>query len=90
MQKRQFTIYGRVQGVGFRYFTQRQAQKLGLQGYVKNLADGAVLVVAQGQIQAMLRFIDWLHQGPPTARVEQIIEQDYYGLIVGDIFHIKY
>ncbi len=45
---RKFRIYGQVQGVGFRFFTRRKAIQLNLTGSVRNLADGSVEVVAQG------------------------------------------
>ena len=46
MQKKRFLVYGRVQGVGFRYFTWNEAQKIGVLGFVRNLWDGSVEVVA--------------------------------------------
>ena len=79
MEKRQFTVYGRVQGVGFRFYTAQQAHKLLLQGAVKNLSDGAVLVIAQGLAEQIESLRNWLQQGPPTARVERVIEQPYTG-----------
>ncbi|MCK3657501.1 acylphosphatase [Pasteurellaceae bacterium Pebbles2] len=76
MLQRQFTIYGRVQGVAFRFFTLQQANKLGVLGYVKNLIDGAVLVVAQGSESQLSAMEEWLHQGSPSAKVERVIAQD--------------
>lgn len=75
----QFTVYGRVQGVGFRFHTLRQAQKLGIKGYVKNLAEGSVLVVAQGCPQQIGSLAYWLKQGSPSAKVTDIVEQEYQG-----------
>lgn len=63
---------GRVQGVGFRYYTQRKALSLGLAGYAHNLADGRVEVVAVGPRQQVEQLIEWLNTGPPTAVVEQL------------------
>ncbi|MCI7353783.1 MAG: acylphosphatase [[Actinobacillus] rossii] len=79
MEKRQFTIYGRVQGVGFRFYTTRQAQKLMLSGSVKNLSDGSVLVIAVGIENQIAALRQWLKTGSPAARVDRIIEQEYVG-----------
>lgn len=79
MKKRQFTVYGRVQGVGFRFYTAQFARKLLLCGSVKNLADGSVLVIAQGVAEQINSLRQWLQHGPPTAKVERVIEQDYLG-----------
>lgn len=79
MEKRQFTIYGRVQGVGFRFYTMRQAQKLMLGGCVKNLSDGSVLVIAVGIEDQIAALRQWLKTGSPAARVDRIIEQEYIG-----------
>jgi len=66
------TVSGRVQGVFFRANTQEVAQRLGLSGYVRNLPDGRVEVVAEGDEGALQKLIDWCHQGPPLARVERV------------------
>lgn len=79
MEKRQFTIYGRVQGVGFRFYTMRQAQKLMLSGCVKNLSDGSVLVITVGIENQIAAMRQWLKTGSPAARVDRIIEQEYIG-----------
>lgn len=65
-------VSGRVQGVGFRWFTQRQAEQLGLAGWARNLPDGRVEVVARGSAGALASLSEWLAQGPPTARVENV------------------
>ena len=67
------TVYGRVQGVYFRAFTSRQAAKLGLTGYVRNLPGGeAVEVQAEGERNKLEKLIDYLEVGPPGARVESV------------------
>ncbi len=66
---RRFVVRGRVQGVGFRYFVEKQAQQLGLRGYAKNLSDGTVEVVAAGPPQAIDTLAGLLHQGPRLAIV---------------------
>jgi|GEM_PF-93939 len=68
------TISGKVQGVFYRLETQKAAQKAGVNGYVKNLADGSVEAVFQGPAEAVDRMVAWCRQGPPAARVDQVIE----------------
>ncbi len=65
-------IYGMVQGVGFRYFTQRKALALGLSGYVRNLPDGSVEVYAEGRRDLLENFLGELHQGPEFSRVDEV------------------
>ena len=69
-------VRGRVQGVGFRYATLRQSERLGLAGWVANRPDGAVDVYAQGAPDAMTAFVTWLRQGPPMARVDTVDVQE--------------
>lgn len=64
-----FTVSGAVQGVGFRYATQRKAQELGLTGWVRNLPDGNVEGVAQGSADALDALRQWLSVGPRFAKV---------------------
>lgn len=66
-------VYGRVQGVGFRWFVQEHATRLGLTGYVRNLPDGSVEVVAEGERSALEEFLAFVLQvGPPGARVVEV------------------
>jgi acylphosphatase len=70
----QATVYGYVQGVFFRAFVSRQASKLGLTGYVRNLRDReAVEVVAEGERKQLEELISYLKVGPPAARVERVV-----------------
>ena len=69
---RRFLVSGRVQGVGYRYFTQEAAMIEGLSGWVRNLADGSVEVFAEGEAEAVERFSRLLAQGPSLARVERV------------------
>lgn len=62
-------ISGRVQGVGLRLFVQREAVRLGLTGFVRNLRDGRVEAEAEGPQAAVHRFIDVVRAGPPGALV---------------------
>ena len=79
-------IKGRVQGVGFRYFTAKQANSLGLSGYAKNLADGSVEVLAQGEELKLKQLISLLRLGPRSAEVSEVttrwsaLSRDYRGL----------
>lgn len=65
-------VRGRVQGVFFRDHTQRWASSLGLAGWVRNLGDGRVEAVAEGEKEKIETFIGCLKQGPPLARVEAV------------------
>lgn len=79
MIKKQFAVYGLVQGVGFRYFTWKIATQLNLVGTVKNRSDGSVFVIACGDIEQITEFTRWLKQGPKSGRVENLICEDYIG-----------
>ena len=72
LETRRFTVHGRVQGVWFRDSTRREAQRLGIAGYAKNLQDGNVEVLAAGSPAALDELQQWLHQGPPMARVTRV------------------
>ncbi len=65
-------ISGRVQGVAFRYYTQQQAQKLGITGWANNLTDGRVEVLAYGKSDVVNKLCLWLHKGPPSAHVIEV------------------
>lgn len=67
-----FTVSGRVQGVFFRQSTVDQARALGLDGWVRNRADGCVEGVAAGPAAALARLRNWLAQGPPAAQVRRV------------------
>ena len=69
---RRYIVSGRVQGVGFRYFTEGLAAREGLHGWVRNLPDGRVEIAAEGDAEALERFERHLRHGPPGARVEQV------------------
>jgi acylphosphatase len=73
---RQYTISGRVQGVGFRFFAERAAHQLGIRGYVKNCWDGTVEVYAIGDADSLEEFKRQLGEGPRSARVSHIAESD--------------
>ena len=69
---RRYILSGRVQGVGFRYFTQDAARCEGLHGHVTNQVDGTVEVRAEGEADALERFERKLRQGPSRSRVERV------------------
>jgi acylphosphatase len=73
---RRFVIGGRVQGVGFRYFTQAAAVRDGIHGWVRNLSDGRVEASAEGEAEAMERFERAIRSGPRGARVEAVEVED--------------
>jgi len=65
-------ISGVVQGVGFRYFSKRSAKELGIKGYVMNLEDGRVFVIAEGEPEQLDKFVSLLKEGPSYAVVKGI------------------
>lgn len=67
-----FLISGSVQGVGFRWFAMRRARALGLTGYVRNLADGKVEVLAAGELKAIGELEAALQLGPRSASVASV------------------
>ncbi len=75
-QARRFVVRGRVQGVGFRWFVEREAHVLGVSGWVRNNADGRVEVLAQGTRDQLLGLRSRLRQGPRAARVDDIEESE--------------
>ena len=73
---RKYAVSGRVQGVGFRFFTERVASQIGLRGYVKNLWNGNVEAYAIGDEAQLEEFRQRLAEGPRMARVESVQESD--------------
>ena len=67
-------VIGRVQGVGFRWFTCQTADEYGIQGWVRNEPDGSVLLQARGTPQNMQLFKSRIQEGPRFGRVDQMIE----------------
>ena len=65
-------VRGRVQGVTFRAATEKEALRLGLAGYARNLPDGTVEVVARGPEEAIRELVAYLHRGPAPARVDGV------------------
>ena len=73
---RRFIVRGRVQGVGFRWFVEREAHILGIAGWVRNNSDGSVEVFAQGTRDQLLGLRSRLREGPRAARVDAVEESE--------------
>ncbi len=72
MIARRAVVTGRVQGVGFRFFAERAARDAGVRGFVRNLPDGGVETVAEGEDDAVHRYLERVRQGPMGARVTDV------------------
>ena len=72
MKEIRIQVFGIVQGVFFRANTEKVAQKLGLNGYVKNLPDGSVEIVAQGDEDKLSKLLEWAYRGPEEAEVKHL------------------
>lgn len=68
-------IHGRVQGVGFRYYTEKKAHELNIKGFVRNRPDGSVYIEAEGSEASLDQFILWCQNGPDWARVSKVEQQ---------------
>lgn len=79
-------ISGRVQGVYFRASTEAQARRLGLTGWVRNRRDGRVEVWFGGEASECAELLEWLHHGPPDARVENV-EHEPVAFTEHGLFH---
>lgn len=69
-------VKGKVQGVGFRFYTQKTAREMGVIGYVKNLRDGSVQIEAEAEKEVMEVFLSWVKRGPEWARVDDMTIQE--------------
>jgi acylphosphatase len=72
MARLNIEVRGRVQGVGFRFFVQSQAQRFDLTGWVRNQWDGGLEIEAEGSRRDLLRFLEAIRRGPGTAHVENV------------------
>jgi acylphosphatase len=75
-EAKRFHVFGRVQGVGYRFFAQRIAEQFGISGHVKNLPDGRVEVYAVGTATQLSEFRRELYRGPSYAQVDEVNEVD--------------
>ncbi len=90
-ESRVWVVKGRVQGVGFRWFAVRQAEALGLVGWVRNQDDGSVEVVARGPATAIEQMEEALRRGPSGARVSHVEStQIQHELVDAKSFSVKY
>lgn len=71
-ERRRWVVRGRVQGVGFRWFVGREARRLGVGGFVRNLPDGTVEVISQGTVEQLDALEGVLARGPSMARVDAV------------------
>ena len=76
VRARRFLVRGRVQGVGFRWFVEREAHTLGIAGWVRNNSDSSVEVLAQGTRDQLSGLRSRLQQGPRAARVDDVQESE--------------
>lgn len=65
-------VSGRVQGVSFRHYTRQEALRLGVEGWIRNLADGRIEVMVYGEAKSVEKLCSWLHNGPILARVTEV------------------
>jgi acylphosphatase len=86
-ETRRYLVSGRVQGVGFRWFVEREAAQLGITGWVRNREDGRVEVMATGTRQQLSALNAHLRQGPRAARVDEVavstapfLDAKYFGI----------
>ena len=86
---RRYVISGRVQGVGFRYFTQDAARREGLLGFVRNNDDGTVEAVAEGESEALERFERAIRRGPSRSRVEHVTIDEVEPMVSTNSFEIR-
>ncbi|BAZ45481.1 acylphosphatase [Chondrocystis sp. NIES-4102] len=72
MKKIRAIVSGKVQGVSYRMYTQAQARQLGVLGYVRNLSNGDVEIIAVGNAQAVDALMEWANSGSPSAIVNHV------------------
>lgn len=82
-------VKGRVQGVYFRAYTQKQAVKLNLSGFVRNLGNGDVEIVAHGENQDLQQLVTWCHKGPILAKVKEVIITPHHSSELFEAFEIR-
>src|SRR5947208_15090274 len=76
IEAKRYVVRGRVQGVGFRWFVEREAHMLGIAGWVRNNHDGSVEVLAQGTRDQLAGLHSRLREGPRAARVDAVEVSD--------------
>jgi acylphosphatase len=84
------TVYGTVQGVFFRSYTQMEAQKRKLAGWVRNRPDGSVEAVVEGEPGAVDSMVEWFREGPPTAKVAKVEAVEERPMGETGVFNIRF
>ena len=89
MIRAHITVEGRVQGVGYRANTRRMANQLKLKGWVRNLRDGRVEIIVEGEEEMVDRLIQWCHRGPTSAYVSKVSSEKSEAKREFDRFRVK-
>jgi acylphosphatase len=89
IEARRFVVRGRVQGVGFRWFVEREAHILGIAGWVRNNVDGSVEVLAHGTRDQLSGLRSRLREGPRAARVDAVEESEARPVAGISLFRIE-
>ena len=87
---RRWLVTGKVQGVGYRYFTRREAESLDLVGSVRNLDGGAVEILAAGEPDALTELARRLKKGPPAGRVDELVKTAAPASLTASTFRITF
>lgn len=90
MKRMHVYVSGRVQGVFFRAETQRAANGLRLTGWVRNMSDGRVEALFEGEDQDVDKMLEWCRVGPPAARVKEVLMEEETYLGEFNTFSIRY
>lgn len=90
MLQYEIRISGKVQGVGFRFFTRNQARQLNLMGWVRNTLDGGVLATVQGTEYAINTFVDHMWVGPPLSEVKSVTKVEMHFIEEFPDFEVKH
>lgn len=90
MKRFRIIINGDVQGISFRYYAKKEAQSLGVKGWVRNTSDGNVEIVVEGKREKLKEFVTWCKKGPTFAKVKnvKVVEEEYKNEF--EDFFIKY
>jgi acylphosphatase len=90
--RRKVIAYGLVQGVFFRDTCRREARRRNVSGWVRNRSDGAVEAVVEGSVDDVEAMIAWMHDGPPSARVDhvEVFEENVEGIAGFDVRHFGF
>ena len=86
----QLTVFGNVQGVGFRYFSQMKAVQYGVKGFVRNQTDGSVKIIVEGTQDQLSLFIEDVRKGNPFSKVDDILVEESNKFDGYTSFMIKY